>query len=271
MTSGADRLRPRILAALVRRDFAIARSYRAAFVLDSLFGVLNLLVFYFISRAVMPRDVDLSGAASYFDFAAVGLAMTLVLQATTAQLAARIREEQLTGTLEVLWSQPLSSSELALGLAGFPFLFAAVRAAAYVLIAGVFFGLDLGRADWIGFVLVLAATGLAIGSLGVVVAAAVLAFKRGEGLAALFTFALGLLGGALFPVGVLPGWLHGMSAAAPTRYAFDGVRAALFEGAGWGGPLLALALFVVVAVPLSLWGFRLSVNHSIRTGALSQY
>lgn len=260
-----------IIAAMIRRDFSIARSYRMAFVLDSVFGVLNLIVFYYISRALSPRGADLGGASSYFDFAAVGLAMTLVLQATTTQLAARIHQEQLTGTLEALWTQPISSTELALGLAGFPFLFATIRAAMYILLAGLFMGLDLSAADWPGFGLVLFASGVAIGAIGVLVASAVFAFKRGEGLAALFTFSLGLLGGALFPVEVFPGWVQPIAAIVPTRYAFDGVRRSLFGGAEWGDPFLALVAFVVVATPLALWVFRRAMRHSLRTGSLGQY
>ena len=37
----------------------------------------------------------------------------------------------------------------------------------------------------------------------------------------------------VFPLGVLPGWLEFMGKLLPTRFAFDGVRAALFEGAAW--------------------------------------
>lgn len=266
-----ERMHVAVVAAMVRRDFAIARSYRMAFLLDSVFGLLNLVVFFYISRAVTPRAGDLSGASTYFEFAAIGLAMTLVLQATTVQLGARIHQEQLTGTLEALWTQPLSPAELAVGLAGFPFLFATIRAAAYILVAGAFMGLDLGRADWGGFVLVLLGSGVTIGAIGVLVASAVFAFKRGEGLAGLFTFSLGLLGGALFPVEVFPDWVRPIAAVVPTRFAFDGVRRALFEGGDWTGPFLGLLAFAVVAIPASLLVFRAALRHSLRTGSLGQY
>lgn len=271
MTWADERLRGGILAAMVRRDLRITASYRVAFLFDVAFGVLNLLVFYFISRTVQPRDVDLGGAVTYFDFAAVGIAMTLVIQATTTQLAAHIRQEQLTGTLEALWSQPVAAAELAFGLAGFPFVFATARAALYILIGGAFLDMNLGDADWIGFVLVLTMSGFAIGAIGILVAGAVFAFKRGEGLAALFTFALGLLGGALFPVAALPDWVRGIATIVPTRFAFDGVRAALFEGGGWAGSLAALAAFVVVAVPLSLVVFKAALSRSLTAGNLGQY
>lgn len=271
MTWRDERLRGGTLAAMVNRDFKITSSYRTAFLFDLAFGVLNLLVFYFISRTLQPRGDDLTGAATYFDFAAVGIALTLVIQATTTQLAARIHQEQLTGTLEALWSQPVASTELALGLAGFPFVFATARAALYVLIAGAFLDMNLHDADWVGFLLVLAMSGIAIGAIGILVGAVVFALKRGEGIAALFTFALGLLGGALFPVSAFPDWVRSITAVVPTRFAFDGARAALFDGGGWGGSFAALTLFVAVAVPASLLVFRAALRHSLRTGSLGQY
>ncbi|HEV2756079.1 MAG TPA: ABC transporter permease [Actinomycetota bacterium] len=264
-------VRARVVAAMVRRDFSIARSYRMAFVLDSVFGVLNLVVFYYISRAVTPRGTDLSGASTYFDFAAIGLAMTLVLQATTTQLGARIHQEQMTGTLEALWTQPVSAFELSLGLAGFPFLFATLRAAVYLMLAAMLLGLEVGNANWPGLLLMLIVSGVAVGAIGIVVAAAVFAFKRGEGLAALFTFSLGLLGGALFPVEVFPSWLKPLAAIVPTRFAFDGIRTAVFEGSGWSGDFLSLLIFAACAIPLSLWVFRVALRHSLKTGSLGEY
>src|SRR5436305_2391940 len=113
------------IAALVRRDFRITLSYRTALVSDLAFGLLNLTAYYYISKALKPGiHHGLGGAPSYFAFAAVGVAMTLVLQASVVGLSRRLREEQLTGTLEALVVQPISVPELASGLAGLPFLFA---------------------------------------------------------------------------------------------------------------------------------------------------
>ena len=107
-----------VVAAVVRRDYHVARSYRLPFALDLLYGVINLVVFFFISRTFLGASTaSLDGAPDYFAFAAVGVALTIVIGAATAGLAARIREEQLTGTLEALLTQPLTTMEIALGLA----------------------------------------------------------------------------------------------------------------------------------------------------------
>jgi len=120
-----------VIAALVRRDYLVQRSYRLAFVLDLFYGIANLLVFYFISQTFTDvTTADLSGAPSYFAFASIGIAITIVLQAASGGLAHRIREEQLTGTLEALTAQPITVPELSFGLAAFRWLrFTPARAA----------------------------------------------------------------------------------------------------------------------------------------------
>ena len=266
------RPRARVVSAVVRRDYHVARSYRLAFVLDLLNGVINLVVFFFISRTFGdPTSAELGGAPSYFAFAAVGIALTIVIGAASAGLAARIREEQLTGTLEALLAQPLTTAEVALGLAGFPFLFAIVRAAFYILVAAALLGLDLSGADWVGFVVVLLMAGVALSALGVLFGAVVLVVKRGEVLAGMITFGMGLLSGAFFPVSVLPGWLEPIGAVLPTRFAFDGLRDAIFRGEAWGADAFALFAFAAVALPLGILAFREALGYARRSGTLAQY
>lgn len=264
--------RGRIVAAIIRRDYLVTRSYRLAFVLDLFYGVINLVVFYFISLTFADATTaDLAGAPSYFAFVAVGIALTIVIGAASSGLASRIREEQLTGTLEALLAQPLTTTEVALGLAGFPFLFAIVRAAFYILIAAGLLGLDLSGADWIGFLVVLALSGLALSALGVLFGAVVLVVKRGEVLAGMVTFGMGMLSGAFFPISVLPSWVEPLGAVIPTRFAFDGLRAAIFRGGGWGDDALALVAFAMLALPIGVLVFREALVHARRTGSLAQY
>jgi ABC-2 type transport system permease protein len=264
-------VRARILGALARRDFLIARSYRATFTLDLFFGAMNLVIFYFISRTVSLRAETLQGAPTYFAFASVGIVLTVVMQASTTGLARRIREEQLTGTLEVLAVQPISSVEMAGGLAGFSSAFGVVRAAFYLAFAGIVLGLDTSITDFAGLTLIIVATGLTLSAIGVFLGAIVLILKQGETLAAITTFGLGLLSGALFPRELLPEWLQALGDILPTRFALDGMRRALFEGDGWEGDLLALLITAVVLIPLSVAFFSYVLRVVKRAGSLSQY
>jgi ABC-2 type transport system permease protein len=271
--SNAVPLRRHAIAAIVRRDYQLARSYRLAFAMDLLFGFANLILYFFISRTFtgVGRTAGLHGAPSYFAFALVGIVLTVVLAAASTSLGMRIREEQLTGTLEALVVQPLNSVELALGLVGFPFLFAMFRALAYLGIAWAWLDVDLARADWGGVALVFLSASLALTSLGIALGAIVFVIKRGDVLASLAVFALGLISGSLFPISVLPGWLEPLAKIAPMRFAFDGLRSTLYRGSGWGEDVVVLALLGVLTLPLSIWIFDRSLRFAERKGSLAQY
>jgi ABC-2 type transport system permease protein len=264
--------RARIARALVWRDFLITRSYRLPFVFDLVFGIANLVIYFYISRTFESSETaNLGGAPSYFAFAAVGVSLTVVIQAASVGLARRLREEQLTGTFEALVSEPVASAETSLGMAGFPFLFALARACVYLSAAYLLLGLDLSHADFAGLAIMLAVAGVAVAGLGVAFGALVLIFKRGDALAVLVTFALGLGGGAYFPTEQLPSIVQPIVALIPTRFAFDGLRAALFRGEGWGGDALALLLFGIIALPLAVLAFGRALRYARGRGSLAQY
>jgi ABC-2 type transport system permease protein len=259
------------VSAIIMRDYAVTRSYRFALLFDFLLAIVDLCVYYYISKALPGATQDLDGAPDYFAFVTVGLAVTVVIGSASAQLAQRVREEQLTGTLEALVTQPVKSNELAFGLGGLPFLLALGRAGVYLVVATALLGVSFAGADWVGFVVVMAATGAALLGLGVALGALVLVIKRATVVVTLTTFALGLLGGAFFPISVLPDWLEPIAKIVPTRFAFDGLRAALFTGGGWAGDAAALLGIAAVGLPLALWLFHRALDYCRRTGSLVQY
>jgi ABC-2 type transport system permease protein len=229
------------------------------------------VVFYFISQTFSDgATASLGDAPSYFAFALVGIAVTAVIQATTAGIGIAVRDEQLTGTLEALVTQPLSTVEMALGMCGMPFLLSAFRVGLYLILGGAFFGVSFAEADWPGLVVLLIVTATAMSSIGIASAAAVMVIKRGQAISGLLVFGMSLLGGAFFPVSVLPDWLQPLSAIVPTRFAFDGLRAALYGG-DWWGDALALVGFSLVAVPAAIWLFERALLHGRRAGSLAQY
>jgi ABC-2 type transport system permease protein len=257
---------------MIRRDVAITRSYRTAFVLDIVFGVLNLAMFFFISRTFgHVTGVELHGAPNYFAFASVGIAITIVIDSASAGLAQRIRGEQLAGTLEALLIQPITVGEVAFGLAGFPFVFAMVRSLFYLVIAAIWFHVDLAHASIPGFVLVLIASGFAFTGLGIILGAVVLIVKRGDVLVGMVVFTMGLISGAFYPVSVLPDWLEAIGRVMPTRFAFDGLRSAMFLGSGWWGDVAALVVYSVVGIPAAIAVFAAALRRGARTGSLGQY
>ena len=256
---------------LVRREYASRRTYRLAFLLDLMFGIANLLVYYFISRTLEVAADSNLGVSSYFAYVLVGIAITNVIGSASTGLAYRVREEQFTGTLEALMVQPVTLTELSAGLAAYPFLFSMGRAAVYILVGGSLLGIDFGRTDWFGFVTMLLVSALAFGSLGIILGGVMLVVKRGEALVGLFTYALGILGGAFFPISTLPDWLQPIARIVPTRFAFEGLRRAIFLGEDWANDAVILLLIGIISFPLANYFFARAVDHTRRAGTLTQY
>ena len=264
--------RRRAVLALMRRDYAITRSYRNTFLLELVIGVINILVYFFISRTFRHASTgSLNGAPSYFDFAVLGIIVTVVIGATATELAGRVRQEQLAGTLEALFLQPLTTTEVALGLVAIPFIFAMVRAAVYLTVAAVFLGLHVAHANWLGAALTLAFTGAAMGAFGIAAGAFVLLVRRGDLFTAMILFAMGFVSGAVFPASVLPGWLQPIGEVVPTRFAFDGLRSSVFQGSNWVVDALVLALSAIIGVSIAICLFAGALSWSKRRASLAQY
>lgn len=176
------------------------------FVLEIFFGLVDLAFYYFISRTFAHVSAgNLGKAPSYFAFAIVGVLLGAVLNATSSTVGSRVRDEQLTGTLEMLAASPLNSFELCVGLVSFPFLFALARLGIYTIFALTVLGLNLPGANWPGFLLVLLAIGAAIAPIGILAGAATLVVKRGHVVTSTGVYLMTLLAGMAFPVAVLPG------------------------------------------------------------------
>jgi ABC-2 type transport system permease protein len=259
------------LLALARRDFSVFTSYRFAIGFDLFYGLIDLLVYFFISRTFQDASTaDLGGAPDYFSFVLVGIVITLVISAASATIGYRLREEQLTGTLETLVAQPIRSWQIALGMTGWPFTFALARSVFYLVVAWIFLDVDLSNANWAGAIAMLLASGLALLGLGVALGAIVVAFKRGNNIIGFVALGLGFIGGAFFPLEVLPDWLERLGRLVPTRFIFDGMRAALFGGS-WSEDALVLLAYGLFGLPLALWAFSRALEHAKRRGSLAEY
>ncbi|MET8091468.1 ABC transporter permease [Micromonospora sp. NPDC005220] len=256
--------------ALLSRDLSERRGLRLSFLLDLVFGLLNLLVFLFVSRVLTPHpDAGFARSVSYFDFVAVGIVFLLVLQAATVQVVTRVTTEQRDGTLELWVAQPVPGWSLALGLAAYPFVFALLRAALYLGLLSGFFGLHVGAARWPAVLVVLALAALSTLPFGVALMGLTMAVGHGDPAARLLVVALSFLSGTYFPTSALPDVLHPVCAVLPTRIALDGLRAAL-AGGGWGGAAWTLAGAAAVLLPLSTWSFDRALRIARRRGVLTR-
>ncbi len=262
------------LPAFLRRDWTVARSYRLQFVLD-LAGIpvaLALLLFLgrLVDRSGALADEDLN--QGYFAFAAVGYAVMSMVQTALTSFSNKLRTDQTSGTFEALLATPVSPSVVVIGSASFDVLKATATLVVTLLVAALF-GLrfELGLGSVAGLVVGFPALIATFASLGIVVAACATVFKQVTALLGLITSGLALLSGVYFPVRYLPEPLETFAELLPFTWGVEVLREALLKGDLAGRHLGLLLAFATVALPLSLWLFRLAVDHARRQGTLTQF
>src|SRR3984957_10613718 len=117
-------------------------------------------------------------------------------------------------------------------------------------------GVDLSHMNVPATILVLAFSILTFVAFGVLSAATILWLKKGDPI----TWILGgmgtILGGAYFPVGVMPPWVQKISMLIPITYSLEALRLTILRGysiSGVSGPVVTLGLMTLVLLPVSLF------------------
>jgi ABC-2 type transport system permease protein len=264
-----------ILAAFVRRDVRIEISYRTSFLLQFLGILFAVLLWYFISGVlrVAPGTPGLEGL-DYFPYVLVGLAMSHYLTVAMMSFAARIRNEQVTGTLEAMLVTPASIGTIVLGSSMWDFLTTSIKVVVYLVVGRLFFGVPIRAAGILPAVVILGLTVLAFSGIGILAAAFILYLKRGDPITYLVATGSALMGGVFFPPEAMPAWLGRWSSLLPITWALRALRGALLQGRGLFDllpELRALLLFILVLLPLGVLAFRVAVRRARQEGSLVQY
>ncbi len=268
-------MHPRIAWAFLRRDFKIATSYKAAFVMQIAGIFVAVPLFYFMGGLVDGANLKALDAygGSYFGFLIIGVALLDYLTVSLKSFGNSLRESQLTGTLEIVLLSPTSLTEVLFCSSLWFFLFTSVRFVLY-LVVGAMFQLDLGNANVLGAFSMLALSVLSFIPFGIFTAAIIMLIKRGDALNGMIAGASMFFGGVLFPVASMPEWMQFLAKLLPFTHALEGMRQAIQTGSGVGDLThyyLVLGAFVVVLMPLSWSLFAYAVRKTRETGSLGHY
>ena len=222
-----------------------------------------------------PARPDLLGlpGVSYFAYLLVGIAFYHYLASALNSFATKLRNEQLTGTLEAMLISPTPIPVIIFSSALWDFVMTSLRVMAYLGL-GMFFGLHLRPEGLLAFALILILTVLAFSGIGILSAAFILYLKKGDPINFLISSASALFGSVFFPTESMPLHLGLVGRFLPITYSLDGIRKSLLAGAGLRDVLPdmgALLLFIAVLLPLGLAGFSLAIRKARQEGTLAQY
>lgn len=264
----------RKILAFFSRDFAIARGYRGAFLLETIEALFGVATFYYLSRFVQNPDLQtvLPRGSNYFAFALVGFAFFDYLSVSMGAFDSSIEEARQNRTLEALLVTQTPLRVILAGSAAYPFAALALRTCIYLAWGWLFFGFSPQHANWPGAIAILLASVLAFAGLGVISASYSILFKRGNPAKWLVLGLSSLVGGMMYPVSVLPMPLQWVARLIPVTYSLEGMRAALLQGSGWSGlwpSIVALLIFAAILLPLSFSIFAWALRRTKITGTLT--
>lgn len=266
----------RVLPAFLRRDFIQEASYRLAFLLQFFNIFFSVLIFYFISKllgdAAAPYLTEYGG--DYFSFVLIGIAFLGYFSTGLSSFASSLRHSQTTGTLEAMLTTPTSLSAIILASSLWDYLVTTLRVLVYLAVGVLLLRARIQNGNYLAALLVIMLTVVTASSLGIIAASFIMVTKRGDPIQWGISALNGLLGGVYYPVAILPAGLAWLARLLPITYSLHAMRLALLNGASWSQlapDILALVIFSIVLLPLSLAVFRYAVHRAKVEGSLTHY
>jgi ABC-2 type transport system permease protein len=262
--------------AFLKRDFCIESGYKTSFLMRLAESMMLLVFFYFLGGLINSHTSAMLNryGSSYFSFAMIGLAFARYFDLTLKMFSESIRLAQTTGCLEAMLSSQTNCVTIVLFSSLYGLISGAVQLC-LILLAGAFiFGVNLSQMNVAATLLVVLLSITIFVAFGVLSAAAIVLLKKGDPI----TWILGgfgsILGGAYFPIDVMPAPLRNLSRVIPIRYSLDALRLTMLKGysvAMVKGPLITLAAIAVILLPLSLVLFDATIRKGRKEGTLMQY
>jgi ABC-2 type transport system permease protein len=259
----------------VQRNYFLTKRYFMWEVVWLTFTTVNAMSITFIGAgAAELKGGESIDVRAYMTFLLIGALIWSYLSMIFDILSETVQWERWEGTIEYTFMSPTSRVTHLLGMGVYAIVYGIIRTALVLGVAMLAFDLDLGNANYVAAVVVLAVCSISLVGFGVVAAVMpLLSPEKGQQVTYIVSALLLLVSGVYYPVNVLPDWMQRLAAVSPVTYGLEGTRAALRDGAGvvdlWGS-IWPLLLMGAVFVPLGIWVFHLGELYAKRTGKLKR-
>jgi len=261
--------------AFIRRDFQVETSYKLNFLLEGINSLLPIVLFYFLDVLIDPSAESLQKyGGNYFFFVLIGVAFARYFQLALGTFSGSIQRAQVTGCLEAMLSTQTSPQACILMSSLYSLLYSFIQMVLMFLIGWAFFGFDFSQTRFFPTFVVFVMSVLTFMGFGIISAAGIVVLKKGDPLGWLITTGSALLGGAYFPIEVMPTWLQVCAKAIPATYSLDALRLTILKGYPLGmisEQVLVLVVMAILLLPISLGLFRIAVWKAKKGGSLVLY
>jgi ABC-2 type transport system permease protein len=265
-----------VALAFLKRDFSNAASYRMQFIMQFIGILFSASTFYFLSKllgSIIAPQLEQYGG-NYFAFVLIGVAFSGYMGFSLSSFASQIREGQVTGTLELMLVGPTRLSTILLSSSLWDCIMVTINVVVYLMVGVLVFNTSLGNANILTALIVLVLSISSFAGIGILSAAFILLWKKGDPITWVFGSVSSLLAGVYYPISVLPDWLTPLSKLFPLTYALDAMRLAMLRGYSLSQirtDVFVMLGFTVIFTPLALFIFQKALNRAKMEGSLTQY
>jgi ABC-2 type transport system permease protein len=276
------------------REFRMWRSYRMNQIMWINDILISSFLFFLIGKMVGGRSAELLGVygSNYITFILIGMGVNYLIATNLHDPFARISRVYWDGTMDLYLLSPMSIYTPLIGLMARSVIDDYPRVFFIVLFGTTLFGarfsLNHIPASLLFSVLIL------VSSFGIGMMSAstfyLFDFKRTNEPVRFFIQEVlaALVAGTYYPVTVLPYSLQIVAAFLPHTYAYDALRRLLCPDTDLGAPNLvlhrmlpsmtplqvdglALAVSIILFIPLGLWLYRAGIEKARRNGTLTRW
>lgn len=236
----------------------------------------NAATFYFVAKligtAAAPHLESYGG--EYFPFVLIGIAFSTYQTIGLTSFSQNLRQEQYMGTIESVLVTPVRISTFLTGSALWDFAYATFEVLFYFILGFLAFGLTLPKANPGPALVSVVLTLTTFMGLGILAAAFILKYKKGNPITWIIATSSELLGGVFFPITILPDWMKAISEWVPMTHALQALRLSLLSNASFADiarHLYFLGGFTLVIWPMGIIAFSLALQKSKEDGSLGHY
>jgi ABC-2 type transport system permease protein len=243
------------LRALLAHNLLLARRDLAPLIV---FIAMPLVLMAFLQPALrLSLHAEGYTGATGAEQAVPGMAVMFVLF-MIGVVGFRIFEEHGWGTWDRLRASPAGRTAIIVGKVAPSFLVLVAQLVVLFVAGALIYDLAI-TGSLLALALVALAFAMTVLTLGVLLAAVLSTVQQLNAAANIGATALAGLGGALVPIGVLPGWSQAIAPATPSHWAMEGFRTVILDAGGIADvavPVLVLSAFAAGFTLLGASRFR---------------
>ncbi len=252
--SAVTQINASIVAARLIRDNAPSSGNKAA-IYDSVYG--NAQKIWASDPVTIDEQTSgtVNAAGTGFGQSAPGIGSMFVLS-VLLNIATEFVEERRGGTLQRLLTLPVTRAQVLAGKLLGRYVYGLVMWVVIILL-GAAFGVQWG--DPLAVIAVILVFTLAVTAIGLAVSTFVRSTGQAEGVQLLLLLTLAPLGGAWWPLGIVPGWMQTLAKISPIAWSQEAFGKLIFYGGHLPDiltPLAVLIGFAAVFFALGLARFQ---------------